>query len=330
MLKSLIAQLLAASFLVTSAQAEIAATTPSHAGKKDSALDPEKQILSLSSVAGKKSQNTQVKISNKLPSDIPTTCNIIGKDAEFFSIVKSPKKISANSFGVVEIAFNSGKEQRLYSAVLQIGTTEGGCMIQLQGVGLAAFEGKNEPPLQQIVNALGIAMDVGGKTLSLNSKKATIGDSVAASYFRVAKGAHFHITPIARFSPPGKVPVGLIFKGSDSKQGIGQLVASSKDFPDAHQCLFPKFIGHQRSIQTVPTQPVFGFYMEGHKYVSVTDPTRQKGAPIMHTARIYPVKSMQGRSMKNAWLLGFEEASNGDYQDAVFLLENVIPVTAKD
>ncbi len=27
--------------------------------------------------------------------------------------------------------------------------------------------------------------------------------------------------------------------------------------------------------------------------------------------------------MENAYLVGFEEAKNGDYQDAVFLLENV-------
>jgi hypothetical protein len=30
--------------------------------------------------------------------------------------------------------------------------------------------------------------------------------------------------------------------------------------------------------------------------------------------------------MENAWLVGFEEAANGDYQDAVFLIENVKPL----
>ena len=29
--------------------------------------------------------------------------------------------------------------------------------------------------------------------------------------------------------------------------------------------------------------------------------------------------------MENAYLIGFEEAENGDYQDAVFLIENVVP-----
>ncbi len=63
--------------------------------------------------------------------------------------------------------------------------------------------------------------------------------------------------------------------------------------------------------------------MKGHKYVSFTDLKLNSGAPIAHTGRIYPVKSFQGVARENAYLVGFEEAKNGDYQDAVFLIENV-------
>ena len=33
--------------------------------------------------------------------------------------------------------------------------------------------------------------------------------------------------------------------------------------------------------------------------------------------------------MRNTWAIGFEEAKNGDYQDAVLMVENVVPVVDK-
>jgi hypothetical protein len=35
------------------------------------------------------------------------------------------------------------------------------------------------------------------------------------------------------------------------------------------------------------------------------------------------VRQFEGKVLQNAYVVGFEEASNGDYQDAVFLIEGV-------
>ena len=44
-----------------------------------------------------------------------------------------------------------------------------------------------------------------------------------------------------------------------------------------------------------------------------------------HRVRVYPLKYRAGVVVPHAYLIGWEEASNGDYQDFVFLLKNVSP-----
>jgi hypothetical protein len=48
----------------------------------------------------------------------------------------------------------------------------------------------------------------------------------------------------------------------------------------------------------------------------------------IRAARIYPVKNKKGIALKNTYLLCYEEAKNGDYNDYVFIVKNVTP--AKD
>jgi len=48
-------------------------------------------------------------------------------------------------------------------------------------------------------------------------------------------------------------------------------------------------------------------------------------APPIHRLRVYPLKDRAGVLVPNSYLLGWEEASNGDYQDFVFVLKNAKP-----
>jgi hypothetical protein len=45
-----------------------------------------------------------------------------------------------------------------------------------------------------------------------------------------------------------------------------------------------------------------------------------------HATRIYPVRNAKDQLLPNTYLLCIEEAKNGDYNDYVFLIRNVIPV----
>ena len=44
-----------------------------------------------------------------------------------------------------------------------------------------------------------------------------------------------------------------------------------------------------------------------------------------HRLRVYPLRNRAGALVPNSYLLGWEEASNGDYQDFIFILKNVKP-----
>ena len=63
----------------------------------------------------------------------------------------------------------------------------------------------------------------------------------------------------------------------------------------------------------------------GHGAIPL-DPAHSK-TKLAHPARVFPVHTVLGASVHDAVLVAFEEATNGDYQDALFLIENVRTVT---
>ncbi len=290
----------------------------------DEPLRADKRHLSLSAVKDKPARSGTITVRNPLDRPLPAGISITGSDAGAFSASADKMTLGAGESMEVTVNFRPVRGADRYSAGLRIGTPESGAFILLQGIGLAAFEGKNEPPLQDIVHALGIPLDAGGKKLELDTKADRIGDGAVVSYFAKAGGGPVRITPVARFSPPGAVPFGIVAKGKSGLIEIGKL-ADSSAAADAHQSLLPPLEGASTSLEFEPAAESFAFYYAAHQYVSFTDRLLPTEAKIPHTARVYPVARFQGRKMKDAWLVGFEEAANGDYQDAVFLIENVKP-----
>ena len=167
---------------------------------------------------------------------------------------------------------------------------------------------------------------MGGEELSLSTKEKTIGDSIAVTQFQPVPGSSVRMTPLARYSPPGTTPFGLAIEEEGAPLRLvtlGVLADTTEERPDAHQTLRPPLSDGQSVVTLAEPPEQFGLFLKAHKYTSLTFPGRSEGAKIEHTARIYPVKSFQGKAVKDAYVVGFEEASNGDYQDAVFLIEGV-------
>ncbi|QJE95020.1 family 16 glycoside hydrolase [Luteolibacter luteus] len=290
----------------------------------DEPLRPEKTLLSLSAVKDKPARSAMLTVKNPLDRSLPSSLSITGKDAGAFSASSSVAELAPGATMEIEVHFRPIHGAGRYSAGLRIGTPESGAFVILQGIGLAAFEGKNEPSLQSIVHALGIPLDVGGSKLELDTKADKLGDGVAIPYFKKAGEGKVKITPVARFSPPGITPIGIVAKGSTDLIEVAKL-ADSSAIADAHQRLMPPLDGGKSFVEFDPAPEAFAIYMKAHQYTSFTDPKLPTEAKIPHTARVFPVTNFQGREMKNAWLVGFEEAANGDYQDAAFLIENVTP-----
>lgn len=292
----------------------------------DEPLRPDPSHLALSAVQDKTARSATVMVKNPLGRPVPASLSIEGKDASAFSATAPSATLGAGESMEITVHFKPVRGRDRYSAGLRVGTPEEGCFVLLQGVGLAAFEGKNEPPLQDIVHALGIPVKTGGSELELDTKADVIGGSRDVRYFAKAGEGKIRITPLARFSPPGATPFGFVAKGSTALIEAGKLAAST-EVADAHQSLFPPLDGDAKSVTVEAPADAFALYLNAHRFVSFTDPELLSEAKIARTARVYPVQRILGREMKDAFLVGFEEAANGDYQDAVFLIENVKPAS---
>ncbi len=275
-------------------------------------------MISLSAVEGVPSHGAELIVENTGKTEFALTPVLAGEDATAFTVDPPELVIGPGKKETLRVFMHPGRGSGRYAASLDF--AEG--FIPVEGVGLKAFEGKNEPPFKQIVDTLGIPVNVGGDELELDTAAATIGDSLPVSRFRGIEGRKVRVTPVARFSPLGEVSFGIVTK-DDNLIEWGTLSDSTEKRPDNHQSLFPEFKGGDVAVEIdAPAEP-FAFYMNGHQYVSFTDQALNSGAPIAHTGRIYPVKAFQGVAKENAYLIAFEEAKNGDYQDAVFLIENV-------
>jgi len=291
----------------------------------DEPLRPDKSHVSLSAVKDKPARSATITVKNPLDRPMPAALAIEGVDAAAFSATAPAAVIGAGESMEVTIHFKPVRGAARYSAGLRVGSPEQGAFVLLQGIGLAAFEGKNEPTLQEIAHALGIPLNPGGTKLELDTKADVIGDSQDVRYFAKAGEGKVRITPLARFSPPGATPFGIVAKGTTALVESGKL-ADSNEVADAHQTLLPPLVGGAGSVEIETPAEGFAFYLNAHQYVSFTDPGLPTEAKIARTARVYPVTRFQGREVKDAFIVGFEEAANGDYQDALFLVENVKPL----
>ncbi len=200
--------------------------------------------------------------------------------------------------------------------------------ITLTGLSTNGLEGENEPTLQKVAEALGYKINIGWTTLANNSLPQLQGDEIPYSLFLKAGKGDVEILPAARYSPDFKLPFGYYIDSASSpeKRQVGVL-SKSGTFPE-HQCLFPSISSGTTSFD--PGKNMFGFYAAGPTHTAFSEDVWNMlffPENAVHATRIYPLKDGEGRLIPNNYLLCFEEAKNGDYNDYVFVIKNVKPVT---
>lgn len=291
-------------------------------------LEVSSPYASVSMVAGSSSRPVRLSVTNPGPEVRTLSWRVFGEAPDAFVVSgEKDRKLAAGETATLEVNLKPGVPHGRLSAGLQIGNMDNGAFVVLQGLVLPGMEGTNEPPLFRILRVLGTDADVGGVGLDHDTASETLGSSVAGGWFR-AKG-EVSITPVARFSPPGRVPFGILLEGSTEEIILGVL-ADSADRKDAHQGLWPPTVGGEAVIRLAAPEKPFAFFAKPGARLC-TDPGAATEAKVKHTARVWPISFFQGRVVENAYLVGFEEAANGDYQDALFLVQNVevIPPPAK-
>jgi len=189
-------------------------------------------------------------------------------------------------------------------------------------------DGTEEPPLANIVGALGYKINLGWQTLANNELPEMQGDEIPAELFKKSGKGEVVIQPVARYSPDFELAFGYyhIVSHAPAEQQVGVLSKSGQYAQ--HQTLMPDVSTGTTSFD--PGTGEFGFYAKGPEHTVYSEDIWNKvffPNLATHAKRVYAAKDAGGKTIPNNYLVCFEDAANGDYNDYVFLLKNVTPVT---
>ena len=286
-----------------------------------------KQNVALSAIKGTESKpDTIVLRSNKGTVGI-NDIKITGEYAAFFKITAKPKNITAARPENLVIVFHP-REDFIGIANATLAIKRLSFTLPLSGLSTKGLEGENEAPLHDIVKTLGYTIDLGWKTLANNLHPTLQGEELPPALFRKADPAKpVEMIPVARYSPDFPVNFGIYTNTSTGpRQYQKGILAEADKFPE-HQTLFPGY--SQRSAAYDPGDNEFGFYAISPSHTAYSeDVWNMLFYPnhAAHAMRIYPVRGHGGAVMPDTYLVGMEEAANGDYNDYVFLVRNIKPV----
>ncbi len=175
----------------------------------------------------------------------------------------------------------------------------------------------DEPPLQQILEALGYDVDVGSPSLSLPADVA--GDEIKTPLFQRAKPGDVGFYLIARYTKDEETSFGhyAIEAGKPVGKSLGSAAKGS------NQTLNPELEGESQT-SFDPGEAAFGLFLKTGKRTLYSD-DGLNAAPHKHAAKVFPLRSRGRTPVQDAYVVAFDEDGNGDYQDYVFMLWNVKP-----
>jgi hypothetical protein len=175
----------------------------------------------------------------------------------------------------------------------------------------------SEPPLQQILETLGYAPDVGPTGPVASEGKA--GDEVKSGLFQHAKTGSVGLYVVARYSHDESSSYGTyaIEGGKLVSKPMGTIAKGH------NQTLNPELEGEgQTSFDPGDTR--FGIFVKLPKRTLYSEDQRNSDA-AKHAMRVYPLRSRGGAQVPDALLVVVDEDGDGDFQDYVFTLVNVKP-----
>ena len=254
------------------------------------------------------------------------SARITGPNARDFVVTgpQDPKKLDPGAALTLTVRFLPGdRTLGPVSASLHI-AIEGAppLTVGLYGLATAGEQGQLEPPLSAVLTTLGHVVDVGSAELILGTTPELLGDEVDAPLFQAAGSEPVTLTPIARYSPDGPLPYGWYTPAppgsTPTEHRLGVLLAGGE------QTLNPGFLG-----PTAVTGEPRPFGLFAHSDRTQTDTSTQGKATsrgVDHPVRVYPLHDRAGALVAHGYIVAFEDRSNGDYNDYVFVLRGVTPV----
>jgi hypothetical protein len=246
--------------------------------------------------------------------------DIVGPDAMFFRLARGarlPLTLQPAATFAIGIAFAppaiAGPGVRRAALRIQVGPRgDRAPSVDLAGLVTVGRAGADEPPLAEILDALGFKVATGGTGLRLPAAAAAIGDEVRISGFARARPGAISLYPVARFSTNDRVAYGVYAAGT--QQPLGAVA------PYHGQTLNPELEPDGRTTFDPPGEP-FGVFETAGARTLHTDGALEAGK---RAARVYPLTSRSGARIPAAYAVAFDEDGDGDYQDCVFIIWNVL------
>jgi hypothetical protein len=286
----------------------------------------DKQSIMLSAIKGEKSRIDTVSVTTENLA-VPLNIEIIGAHSKYFNMVSdiSEKLLKKDTFSML-IEFRPDLDFTGVATAEMIMKTANGYQtnVSLSGLSTKGLAGKNEAPLSLVVATLELGIDVGWDELANHVRADLQGEELPQSLFQKSGKEDVEMIPVARYSPDFKLPFGY-YTIKDSVPNLHEIgvLALASVYPE-HQTLFPKI--SSGSTRFDPSVQTFGFYTKSPSHLAYSEDVWNEkffAKNAAHACRIYPVKNKDGKMMPNQYLVCFEEAFNGDYQDYVFLVKNI-------
>jgi len=149
-------------------------------------------------------------------------------------------------------------------------------------------------------------------------------DEVAApSFERLDATKPITFRPLARFSPPGQVPFGWYEPGKIASRTTAATMTEQADtHTNSKSRMLDPPLASGGSISFEPSVAKFGIWMSPAG-VGLLTSDDANGFDGQHRVRSWTLRDAAGAVIPGSFLVGGEEAANGDYQDYVFVLTNV-------
>ncbi|NJC26656.1 PKD domain-containing protein [Neolewinella antarctica] len=203
--------------------------------------------------------------------------------------------------------------------IFNVNTSGGTFILPIDALTKRGNGGGNEPSLQTVVDVLRLGIDVGWTTVSSDTEPTLKGEEVLINSFEAAGPGPVTLLPVARYSPTESIQYGWYTDDNDVAN-ITEVGVMSGEMSES-QTLFPSISSGSSSFDYEGTP--FGIYITSNIFNHTIHTKDSLNAPpVYRRARIYPVKDTFGNTISNQYLVAFEDALNGDYQDYVFLLKN--------
>jgi fibronectin type 3 domain-containing protein len=262
---------------------------------------------------------------------------------EFVNYTGNPITVNPNGFTDITIRFiynRTGDGITLRNANLTVTTNDVESptrTVQLSGLWQSHSEmnpsGKPiEPTLQQILDVLGYNLKVTntGQNINTTGRIIKVGEEVLSPYWRRAEGGNVTVRMLAAYHQQAADRASTI---RWHRQGSTTTNTLFKHRAEQGQMMLPTIFGSTTNPAQASFNPgsdTFGFKVDGTWSDPVLNTPNSANDPG-HGIRWYIAKDRNGRVIPNTYILAHDYVgvsySNYDYQDNVYLVTNVMPVS---